>query len=277
MAWPHDYIRMGMFLASAVLIRKIVRNQTEAKLKAESVIELLNEEKESREKFVSTLTHDLQTPLTSAKLQIQLIPRRENISEKSKESLKKVEKNIVRIEEMIRDLLDANKIRAGKSLPLNLRECNLRDVIETCTHELEIIHGQRFYIKKAESVEGCWSFEALRRILENLGSNAIKYGDADAPVEICGERAFDGICLSVHNKGPVIPLEEQKELFNPYRRSKSALTSSEKGWGLGLSLVKGLTEAHGGSVKVQSSEERGTMFMIYLPLDSRKYQSGISA
>jgi len=240
-------------------------------LKAQSVAELLNEEKEAREKFVSALTHDLQTPLTSVKLQIQMIPRKEEVSETTANSLRKVEKNLARIEGMIRDLLDANKIKAGKVLPLELKECNLREVIETSTQELEVIHGNRFLIKKAESVEGIWCFEALQRILENLALNAVKYGDPNAQIEISGEKRPDGVLLSVNNKGTVIPAADQEKIFNPFHQMAST-HSGQKGWGIGLSLVKGLAEAHGGSVKVLSSENEGTTFCIYLPLDSRPHQ-----
>ncbi len=272
MSWPKDYVTIGIFLVSSALIREVVRNQVKAKLKAESVAELLNEEKEAREKFVSALTHDLQTPLTSVKLQIQMILRKEDISEKTALSLKKVEKNIMRIEDMIRDLLDANKIKAGKVLPLELSACNLREVIETSIQGLEVIYGKRFFIKKAESVEGIWCFEALQRILENLVLNAVKYGDPEAPIEICGEKASDGILLSVNNKGPVISSADQQKIFNPFHQIKIS-KSGQKGWGIGLSLVKGLTEAHGGSVKLLSSEAEGTTFFIHLPIDSRPHQN----
>ena len=275
LSWPDDFITIFIFLLASALIRKVVKNQVEAKLKAESVAELLNEEIEAREKFVSALSHDLQTPLTSVKLQIQMIPRKENISEQTSASLKKVEKNLIRIEEMIRDLLDVNKIKAGKVLPLLLKECNLRDVIEVSIQELEVIHGKRFVVKKADNCQGFWSFEALQRILENLALNGIKYGASDTMIEISGERAADGILISVNNKGPVIPALDQKKIFNPFYQMASSQSSHQKGWGVGLSLVKGLAEAHGGSVKVHSTVSEGTTFIVYLPLDSRLHQSSL--
>jgi signal transduction histidine kinase len=77
------------------------------------------------------------------------------------------------------------------------------------------------------------------------------------------------LALSVHNWGTPIPVPEQGILFDQYRRTQSAHASPVKGWGLGLALVKALADAHGGSVRVESDIERGTIFTVLLPLDFR--------
>ncbi|MGZ3790455.1 MAG: sensor histidine kinase, partial [Bacteriovorax sp.] len=76
--------------------------------------------------------------------------------------------------------------------------------------------------------------------------------------------------ISVHNEGEPISLEEQKYLFNQYSRTKSAVGSGQIGWGIGLSLVKGLAEAHGGTVRIESDSQSGTTFIVRLSLDARK-------
>jgi len=261
---------MALFIFAASLVRRIVRKQTEEKLKGQSLNELLSEEKETREKFVYTLTHDLQTPLTSAKLQLQLLMRRSDVMEKDKKALSAIERSTVRIEHMVRDLLDANKIRAGKGIHLIIQPCNLKSVVEKSLQDLQTIYGERFIIKHLESIEGYWSCDGITRVLENLCSNAVKYGSSDKPVEVCGEKFFNSVLISVNNKGPLIPEEEVPQLFEPFQRSKDALRGDAKGWGLGLSLVKGITEFHGGSVKVESNHSQGTTFIVLLPIDSRK-------
>ena len=75
--------------------------------------------------------------------------------------------------------------------------------------------------------------------------------------------------LGVHNEGNAINPEDQKTLFQLYRRPTSAVNGGQMGWGVGLSLVKGIIEAHGGTVRVESSEEKGTTFSLRLPRDSR--------
>jgi signal transduction histidine kinase len=71
--------------------------------------------------------------------------------------------------------------------------------------------------------------------------------------------------LAVHNLGRPIPEEEQAILFQHFTRTKSAETSGKKGWGIGLTLVKGVAEAHGGSVQVESTPAHGTTFRVRLP------------
>ncbi|WP_309895250.1 HAMP domain-containing sensor histidine kinase [Archangium sp.] len=76
----------------------------------------------------------------------------------------------------------------------------------------------------------------------------------------------------VHNHGSYIPPEEQETLFQVFRRSLQAERSNQRGWGLGLPLVRAVAEAHGGSIGVDSLPERGTTFTIDLPKDARPFQ-----
>jgi signal transduction histidine kinase len=272
--WPNDYVRILTFLIAAVMIRSIIRQQTTDKLKAQSAVELLlkrekdlEAEKSTREKFVSLLSHDLKTPLTAAKLNAELLERKKNDPEAIANILSRQKNNLNRIESMIQDLLDANSIRAGKPPPIEIRPCEMSKIIHSTIQELLPIYGDRFVVKNVPEYQGHWSCEGIRRILENLCSNAVKYGADGEKITICCEQIDNGLILSVNNKGPVIPEDVQSSLFNPYERWSTA--QGKKGWGLGLTLVKGLTEVQGGSVSVESSREQGTTFSIYLPRDAR--------
>ncbi len=75
--------------------------------------------------------------------------------------------------------------------------------------------------------------------------------------------------ISVHNDGAPIPAEELAVLFDPFKRASAALAGGAKGWGLGLTLVKGLADAPGGGVEVRSESSLGTTFTVTLPLDAR--------
>lgn len=270
MLWPDDYLRMSLFLISTIMIRKIIRGQTTEKLKAEAAVERLEEsekklmlEREAREKFVSTLTHDLQTPLTAAKLHLELIKRKKDDPEAITKSLIKTFSNITRVEVMIQNLLDANRIKAGEKMHVIRAEVSMNSIIDKTIKDMTAIHGDRFKTKCPEDITGVWSAESIRRILENLCNNAVKYGD-ESPITICTDVIKDGVILSVNNKGSTVSEEESKRLFDPFQRANS-VKGQKKGWGIGLTLVKGLTEAHNGTVSVQSDEKDGTTFSIYLP------------
>jgi signal transduction histidine kinase len=226
----------------------------------------LEEERDLRERFVATLTHDLRTPLTAAKLNAQMVARKVHDPTALYKLAARIIENLDRADQMIRDLLDANRIRAGEGLPLELSECELTALARETLEELSLEHGDRFALDAREPIQGYWSCSGLRRILENLCNNAIKYGARDRPVTVSLTRnGPDEVSVAVHNWGRPIPPEQQQLLFQQYRR----IDSAQKGWGLGLTLVEGLARAHRGSVKVESTQEAGTTFTVTLARDAR--------
>jgi signal transduction histidine kinase len=108
--------------------------------------------------------------------------------------------------------------------------------------------------------------------VENLVTNAVKYGSPDTLITVRISSHEARVILSVHNDGPPIPVEEQKGLFLPFRRSEAARASVQRGWGLGLALVRSVAEAHGGSIGLDSAPGTGTTFTIDVPQDARPFQ-----
>ena len=237
-----------------------------AREEAETALGQLKLERDLREQFVSSLSHDLRTPLTAAKMSAQLIPRQANLPDKVYSLAARVRHNIDRADQMITDLLDANRIRAGQGLPVEMAPCEFRQVVVDTLEDLSTVHGERFELRGEEGIQGNWDAHALRRLTENLCNNAIKYGDPTSRVTVSLKRDGDQAELRVHNWGNPIPAEEQALLFQYFARAKSAEASGKKGWGIGLTLVKGVAEAHGGSVCVESTPEKGTTFRVRLPL-----------
>ncbi|WNG26502.1 GAF domain-containing protein [Cystobacter fuscus] len=251
--------------ASEELLARSLSSEQVAREEAETILTQLRVERELRERFVSALSHDLRTPLTAAKMSAQLIPRQPNLPDKVYSLAARVRHNIDRADQMITDLLDANRIRAGQGLPIELAPCDLWQVVSDTLEELSTIHGERFLLRGEERLVGDWDARALRRLIENLCGNAIKYGDPMEQVTVSLKQDGDLAELAVHNWGNPIPADEREHLFLYLSRAKSAESSGKKGWGIGLTLVRGVTEAHGGSVHVESSQETGTTFLVRLP------------
>lgn len=226
----------------------------------------LESERQLREAFVNLLTHDLRTPLTSALITAQLIERRSNEPESCILLAKRIGVSINRIGQMISNLLDANLIRSGEQIQLSIEVLNLYDLVKGTLDELVTIHGDRFVLEGSEKIIGKWDKKGVRRIIENLCNNAIKYGSNHTPVKVSIVENHEFAQISVHNKGDVISLKDQKSLFDQFRRSETAQNSNKKGWGLGLTLVRGVAESHGGKVSVESNIENGTIFTVSLPL-----------
>ena len=237
-------------------------------------VDALTRERGLRERFMSVLVHDLRGPLTVAKMGSAMLVNEPKMLNERPDIAAKIDTNIDRVERMIRDLLDTNRIRANERLPLHLAEVDLAALAREVIQDLSPINYERFILKLEDGVRGIWDAEELRRALWNLAINAVKYGAADKPITITVKRSGAEAQISVHNYGSFIAPEDQASVFDSFTRTQDAQTKGQIGWGLGLTLVRGSSEAHGGNVTLESSVARGTTFTIHLPLDARPYQAG---
>ena len=218
-----------------------------------------------RNQFVSMLSHDLRTPLAVASAYAQMIRLFPDRHDLTLSHVGKILDSIERTDHMIKDLLNLNRVRAGHSIPISPTECDLSSIIRAIAHELSIPHGDRFRIQGQDELKGVWDSLSIRRAVENLCNNAVKYGSPESKITIHIGRASDRAKISVHNWGPAIPQDEQQNIFEPFHRTSSAETGIKKGWGIGLALVRAIAEAHGGSIRLESSLAHGTEFTIELP------------
>jgi signal transduction histidine kinase len=219
----------------------------------------------SRDTFVSTLTHDLRTPLRAARMSAEIMARQAVADEASKTLLGQILDNLQRLDAMIQSLLDANSLQAGQRLPIRPERFELRAAIQDVLADLSCLHGDRFRLIADHEVSGNWDRQTLRRVVENLASNAVKYGYPDTPVTVRLDDLGDDVRLSVHNDGDPIPADAQAAVFEPFLRLPSARTSRQTGWGIGLALVRGAIDAHDGTVTIHSAAGEGTTFTIVLP------------
>jgi signal transduction histidine kinase len=232
----------------------------------------LDAERVVRERFVSLLAHDLRGPLSAATLAAKMLVTRPDKLVDRRDLALRIERNLRRIDQMVRDLLDANRLRAGYRLPLDLQPCDLVEIAADVVADLEEPERDRVRTSAPERLEGVWSPNELHRALWNLITNAFKYGTENAPVDVLIHRAADGVVVSVHNQGPGIAPDEQLQIFEPFGRARGA-EARGRGWGLGLTLVRGCVEAHGGKLELSSTDDAGTTFTLRLPLDARPFQA----
>jgi signal transduction histidine kinase len=275
MEWPQDYVRLVTFLITSVMIKKIINNEIVARKKAQKSEALslqreveLRKEQAARDRFVSMLNHDLRNPLTAIKMSAELIEKKSSETLIIERHIKKQLSNIKRMEEMIHDLLDANKIHAGHVLTVKFERAEIKAIIEEVINDLRLIFGERFFIHGEGTYVGHWSPGSIKRILDNLCTNAVKYGKETSPIIISYQESKEGISISVKNEGNPISENDIRRLFNPYQQLDTNKQGSD-GWGIGLTLVKGLVEAHKGELTVKS-DETGTVFTFTLPYEPEK-------
>lgn len=228
--------------------------------------EELRAERRIRDLFISALGHDLRNPLAAAKMSAQLVLRLLNDPEKVKTNISRILSNIERVDHMIEDLLNANRLRAKEKLKFELEELELNSLTKEVLEELTVIHGDRFLLKSTTpEIQGRWNGERLKRVIENLATNAIKYGDSKSPVTVDLKMSQEYVRISVHNEGPAISIKDQTTLFAHFKRTETARAGKQQGWGIGLSFVRLAVESHGGKVWVESMPNHGTTFVCELP------------
>jgi signal transduction histidine kinase len=222
-----------------------------------------------RERFIVALTHDLRNPLSSTYTAAQLIERSSDLT-KIKELAGLIAVNLKRMDGMIQDLLDSAKFQNGERLQLRLDEFDIQMIAEEVCRQFIVMHGERFELI-SDAVRVWWDREAIKRAMENLIGNGLKYGAPDTPIRIKIEPVHGRVMLTVHNEGDPIPKEQIESIFQVFQRATAAKEGNKEGWGIGLPYVRSVAESHGGSVAVDSAED-GTTFMIDIPADARPYQ-----
>lgn len=221
-----------------------------------------------RERFIAALTHDLRGPLNAATIAAELILLAADPA-KMKVYAARIVDNIRHADTMIKEMLDTMAFQGGNHMPLDLTNFDILEVVKEVQSQAMTTHGPRFYVI-GESVRGWWDRSAMRRAIENIVGNAVKYGALNKPITIKVDEVHERLLLTVHNEGEPIPPEDQESIFQMFTRSKAAKDGGKPGWGVGLPYVRGVAESHGGSIGVDSTVERGTTFAIDIPVDSRQ-------
>ncbi|MGV3655394.1 MAG: sensor histidine kinase [Noviherbaspirillum sp.] len=245
---------------------------------AEAVTAFSNVSSALREQFVAALTHDLRAPLGTASMAAELISHTATPANPArvKELAQTIVYNLTRMDQMLRELLDTMLFQRGEKLWLELSCFDILDVVNEVCQDAQIAGGLPCEVIGAP-VKGWWNREALKRALENLLGNAAKYGARHKPVVIKVDEVQEQLVLSVHNEGLPIPAEEQETVFKVFRRASNARQYSSHGWGVGLPYVRAVAHSHGGTIVIDSAVERGTTFLISIPLDARPFQEPAAA
>ncbi len=258
--FPLELAVSEMQVAGQRMFTGIVRDVTERKR-----MERMKSE------FVSTVSHELRTPLTSIKGSLGLIRAGAvgDIPGKPKAMLEIAYKNSDRLVHLINDILDMEKIEAGK-MDFHLKPVDVTAIVE---HALEANkgygdeHGVTFALKAMSPVamiEG--DEDRLMQVLSNLMSNAAKYSPEGAQVDISVTPHGDSVRISVTDRGPGIPKEFKARIFEKFSQADSSDTRQKGGTGLGLSITKAIVEQHGGTIGFETKAGKGSTFYFDLPM-----------
>ena len=220
--------------------------------------------------FVSSVSHEFKTPLTSMKALLErLQDDKVHDRDRMKQYFSLLSQNADRLIRLVKNLLDFSKIEEGK------KEYDLRptDIAELVTQEVRDFEKQEFHSGveiRAAIPEGIPLLmadrEALSQAIHNLLDNAVKFSPERKGIEVSVRKEEGSIIIEVADQGIGIPPDELERIFDKFYQGQNAVRQIAKGTGLGLTLVKYTVEAHGGRVLVRSRVGEGTTFSLVFPI-----------
>jgi PAS domain S-box-containing protein len=279
--WLRDLVHIGADARGGVQVRGLIVDITDRK-RAEQALkrseqqysEAFRREREATQRlraldemkntFLEAVSHDLRTPLTSilgSALTLEQagldIPREDAL-----DLLKRIAANARKLERLLSDLLDLDRLQRGIVSPQR-RPTDLAMLVHQAVRESELL-GEREVSIDADQVEANVDAAKVERIVENLLANAARHTPAGTPLWVRVAKEPMGVLILVEDAGPGVPDGMKEAVFEPFRQGNGGPNPSP-GVGVGLSLVARFAELHGGSAWVQDRPGGGASFRVYLP------------
>jgi signal transduction histidine kinase len=238
---------------------------------AEATAEL-RDQISAKDEFMSTVSHDLKSPLTFIKGMANLRSRRETPTEDNQrflEAFEQIEATAGRMAQQLDELVDAGRLESGQPLELRRESVEVVALVRNAASEHQHTtdrHAIHVWTDLPELV-GHWDRVRLSRVLDNLLDNAVKFSPRGGAVVVSIEKDGGLAVLKVADRGEGIPPADLPHIFERFRRGRN-VEGKIPGTGIGLAGVQRIVELHRGTIQVESQVGAGTTFTICLPIDS---------
>jgi signal transduction histidine kinase len=244
------------------VFHRMARQLTESMEKERKLLEF-------KQELTQMVSHDLRAPLTSIQGVLNLLSMGAlgDISEKAQLRVKAAENDTKRLIGLINELLDLDKLDAGKMV-LSLELFRLREAVETSIASLDLVAAQkRIEISLNQEADAAMVGDRARiiQVLVNLLSNAIKFAPENGEVKIAVIDEGQFVMVSIHDDGPGVPEEDQTAIFERFHQLPQMKIEEQAGTGLGLSIARMIVELHQGTIGVDSKPGNGSTFWFRLP------------
>lgn len=231
-------------------------------------VTMKHEVEQAKREFVAMVSHDLRTPLTAISLifAYMLDGLAGDLSEDGIDFAKRGQSSCDRLMTLVQDLLDLEKMRAGKFV-MSMEETSIQELV-TASIDAVKPYADAQEIKLAAICEDikCYCDGArIIQVLINLISNAIKFSVSNGTVYIEAKNGSDFLTLCVSNKGKTIAHDKLTSIFEKFEQADSSGAIERKGTGLGLTISKTIIEQHSCKIWVESSDDKGTVFSFTIP------------
>lgn len=226
----------------------------------------------ARDEFLSIASHELRTPLTALRLQVNGLtrgPNAERLETSMRSRLEAVDACVERLVHLVDELLDVSKITSGP-LEVRLEDVDFCEVVRSVVAALQpsiLRSGSALNVKLPETLTGRWDPARLSQIINNLVTNALKYGQRK-PIFVSAEKSEGWVKLQVRDHGVGIAAADQARIFERFERAVSIRHFG--GFGLGLWIAQQAAEAMGGNIAVESTPGEGSTFTVTLPCGERR-------
>ena len=221
-------------------------------------------------RFSADASHELQTPLTILKGELEVALRSARTAEEYRATLESALEEVDRTAHLVEGLLLLARAEAGV-LKMDRQEVDLGQLLEEVYIRLKPLADSRSIELRLGAIEPLsiqGDRERLERMTSNLVDNAIKYTGAKGRVTLGLQHDSRCASILVSDTGSGIAVEEQKLIFQAFYRTSEARSPAERGTGLGLSIAQSIAAAHGGTIQVESSPGRGSSFRVLIPITS---------
>lgn len=212
--------------------------------------------------FLLAVTHELKTPIAASNLALQTAVKRPDPLIVSK-MISMAQSNISRLSQMVEQILMAtrfeNKFTDPQKISINLNEFTNKTLKSI---ELSDVDFERIEINIDPSIHMNADEQMISTVIVNLVNNAIKYSDGEGKITVCAFQNDNNLTIEFSDNGIGIPDNEKKNVFQKFYRVGEEKTRTKPGSGLGLFLVKRITEIHGGKVSIENNTPKGTKFTL---------------
>jgi PAS domain S-box-containing protein len=277
--WAHLEAAAAQEADSAPICRVILSDISERKqIEAKKVeIEALRQINQAKSELLANVSHELRTPLTSIKGYIEtLIETDVNWSKVEQlEFLSSANKETDRLTFLIRDLLDMSRLDSGKMV-LDKRSYLISEILDSASGVISVIAAKHLLkIIQATDLPPL-QVDKIRidQVITNLVENATKFSAQGSLIVIEVKAVNDTLVFSVEDKGEGLSQKAVDNLFNRFYQAERVVSGKTRGTGLGLAICRGIVEAHGGKIWVESEKGKGSRFSFSLPLNSAKGFTG---
>lgn len=226
--------------------------------------------RDNQAEFTSTVSHDLRLPLTYVKGYVDMLPMVGEFNDRQRAFAEKIQNGINQMSDLVEKILDASRLDPEGNYRLQREPCDIIKMVNevAATHAAAAErNGQTLLTETAPNIPILQLDDMMmRRALNNLTDNAIKYTPQNGTITVRAEVRDDTLLLSVRDTGKGISAEDQRTLFTRFRRIRNKDNFRVRGNGLGLYIVKRVAELHGGDAWVESAVGQGSTFYIKIPL-----------